>query len=46
MDPLLPVFFLMVFVAAFLLIRAVTGGMFGASREARLGLSAFAARVA
>ena len=38
MDPLLPVFFLMVFVAAFLLIRAVTGGMFGASREARRGL--------
>lgn len=38
MDPLLPVFFLMVFVAVFLLIRTTTGGMFGASREARLDL--------
>lgn len=35
MDPLLPVFFLMVFVAVFLLLRALAGGMFGASREAR-----------
>lgn len=38
MDPLLPTFFLMVFMAVFLLIRATAGGMFGASREARLDL--------
>jgi tight adherence protein B len=37
-DPLLPTFFLMVFMAVFLLIRATAGGMFGASREARLDL--------
>lgn len=35
MDPLLPVFFLMVFVAVFLALRALAGGMLGASREAR-----------